>query len=135
MTLEDIRQYCLSRGLTDGTMARIVNDYDDLIHIVEEKDKIIERLRDRVANLETELQIQAKLREKSIEPYKQELERFQRAAKYRINGAKGLADRVVELETEVFSLRNQNKLWECIVADYKKREEEFIKEKMEEEEE
>lgn len=134
MTLEDIRQYCLSRGLTDGTMARIVNDYDDLIHVVEEKDKTIERLRNRVANLETELQIQDKLREKSIEPYKQELERFQRAAKYRINGAKGLADRVVELETEVFSLRNQNKLWECIVADYKKKEEEFIKEKMEEEE-
>lgn len=135
MTLEDIRQYCLSRGLTDGTMARIVNDYDDLIHIAEEKDKTIERLRDQVANLETELQIQTKLREKSIEPYKQELERFQRAAKYRINGAKDLADRIVELETDVFSLRNQNRLWECIVADYKKREEEFIKEKIKEEEE
>ena len=35
-----------------------------------------------------------------------------------------LKDRVDELETEVFSLRNQNKLWQCIVEDYKKKEKE-----------
>ena len=35
-----------------------------------------------------------------------------------------LKDRVDELETEVFSLRNQNKLWECIAEGYKKKEQE-----------
>lgn len=37
------------------------------------------------------------------------------------NKLKGEVD---ELETEVFSLRNQNKLWQCIVEDYKKKEKE-----------
>ena len=84
MTIEDIRDYCISRGLTDGTLYRISEEYGNLMFELNEKDKTIERLRDQVQNLETELQIQAKLREKSIEPYKQELDRFQRAAKYRI---------------------------------------------------
>lgn len=35
-----------------------------------------------------------------------------------------LKARVDELETEVFSLRNQNKLWECIAEGYKKKEQE-----------
>ena len=85
MTIEDIRDYCRSRGLTDGTMARIVSEYDDLTHVVEEKDELIERLRAHVQNLETELKVQDKLREKAIEPYKRELEYFQRAAKYRLH--------------------------------------------------
>lgn len=34
------------------------------------------------------------------------------------------SDIVDNLETEVFSLRNQNKLWECIVEGYKKEKEE-----------
>ena len=127
MTIEDIRNYCIDRGLTDGTLYRIAEEYGNLMFELNEKDKTIKDLRDQITNLETELKIQNKLREKAIEPYKQELERFQRAAKYRINGAKGLADRVAELETEVFSLRCQNKLWQNVAEGYKKEEEERLK--------
>lgn len=84
MTIEDIRDYCINRGLTDGTLYRISEEYGNLMFKLNEKDKTIEDLRDQITNLETELKIQDKLREKAIEPYKQELERFQRAAKYRI---------------------------------------------------
>ena len=84
MTIEDIRAYCIDRGLTDGTLHRILDEYDSLMFELREKEKVIEELHAKITNLETELRIQDKLREKSIEPYKRELELFQRAAKYRI---------------------------------------------------
>lgn len=46
-----------------------------------------------------------------------------------------LVDRIDELETEVFSLRNRNKLWECIAAGYKKEEAERLKQQKKEEKE
>lgn len=118
-TDEDIEKFCEMLGLTRKPDPIFVDEKEFLLK--EEIEKSVKRkaqlmkmekeiLVDMVFNLES--------RNETLVNNLLEVEKMY--DKLKEEKGKDLAGRVSELETEVFSLRNQNRLWQCIVEGYKK---------------
>lgn len=74
MTIAQLREFVDLQGSDSGTFHDIIEEVDSLEAKLKRKDEVIEKLRDTIHNLETELKIQQKLREKEINMIKKKYE-------------------------------------------------------------
>ena len=70
MTIAQLREFVALNESDSGTFYDIVAEFDALEAKLKRKDEVIEKLRDTIHNLETELKVQQKLREKELNELK-----------------------------------------------------------------
>lgn len=70
MTIAQLREFVALNESDSGTFYDIVAEFDALEAKLKHKDEIIEEYRDKIQNMETELKVQQKLREKELNELK-----------------------------------------------------------------
>lgn len=70
MTIAQLREFVALNESDSGTFHDIIAEFDVLEANLKRKDEIIEKLRDNIQNMETELKVQQKLREKELNELK-----------------------------------------------------------------
>lgn len=70
MTIAQLREFVALNESDSGTFHDIIEEVDLLETKLKRKDEVIEKLRDTIHNLETELKVQQRLREKELNELK-----------------------------------------------------------------